>query len=119
MCLETIISVVIIELSFLSIWYLINKVRNSKNKVIREFDNGYEFYSSLSDKDKDEYWREDTKIVNQFFLIIFIFIHITLLLCVFLSFEMIYICLLVISFIILLVVFIRKSLALQRKYKNK
>lgn len=48
------------------IWLGMNMIRNSNNAIIREWDNGYEFYTLLSDEDKELYWKQDTYILNIF-----------------------------------------------------
>ena len=47
---------------YLLIWYATNKIRSTK--VGKELDNGFEFYNSLSASDKENYWKEDTKILK-------------------------------------------------------
>ena len=55
---------------YLLIWYATNKIRSTK--VGKELDNGFEFYNSLSTSDKENYWKEDTKILNLFFVLFII-----------------------------------------------
>jgi len=56
----------------------IYKIRNSKSKIVRDFDNGNEFHETLNDLDKEKYWKEDTKNLNIFFIILLISIEMTL-----------------------------------------
>jgi len=39
-------------------------------EVGKELDNGFEFYNGLNTSDKEKYWKEDTKILNLFFVFI-------------------------------------------------
>ena len=58
---------VFLNMIYLLIWYATNKIRSTK--VGKELDNGFEFYNSLNTSDKENYWKEDTKILNLFLLI--------------------------------------------------
>lgn len=55
---------IFLNMIYLLIWYATNKIRSTK--VGKELDNGFEFYNSLSASDKENYWKEDTKILNLF-----------------------------------------------------
>ena len=61
---------IFLNMLYLLIWYATNKIRSTK--VGKELDNGFEFYNSLNTSDKENYWKEDTKILNLFF-VLFIF----------------------------------------------
>ena len=51
---------IFLNMLYLLIWYATNKIRSTK--VGKELDNGFEFYNSLNTSDKENYWKEDTKI---------------------------------------------------------
>ena len=53
---------IFLNMIYLLIWYATNKIRSTK--VGKELDNGFEFYNSLSASDKENYWKEDTKILK-------------------------------------------------------
>lgn len=61
---------IFLNMIYLLIWYATNKIRSTK--VGKELDNGFEFYNSLSASDKENYWKEDTKILNLFFVLFII-----------------------------------------------
>lgn len=62
--MDMMITVLIMNALYFIIWVGMNKIRNSNNKTIREWDNGYEFYALLNDEDKELYWKQDTHILN-------------------------------------------------------
>lgn len=68
-----ILSITIVTIIYLIVWFLIIKIRNSRCEIIKDFDNGNDFYESLSELDKENYWKEDTKVLNIFFLILLFF----------------------------------------------
>lgn len=105
----------IVNVVYIMVWILVNKLRNSKNKIIREYDNGNEFYESLSELDKEKYWREDTKNINLFFLSFLVFIEIALFLYGINS--ILWIISLSLGFIISLVVVVILSVRLKKKYR--
>ena len=115
--MELFIGILITDLLFILFWFLMNKAR--KSQIMKELDNGYEFYLSLDDKDKEMYWKEDTRLVNYFFMTIFVFIQLLILTCVILPFQMIYLYLTILGFILTFVIFVRESLKLQKKYKKQ
>ena len=39
--------------------FFTNKIKNSHLQIVREWDNGYEFYETLNPIDKEKYWKED------------------------------------------------------------
>ncbi|WP_270524877.1 hypothetical protein [Longibaculum muris] len=49
---DMVIVVIIVNLIYFVIWISINKLRNSNITFIKEWDNGNEFYESLSENDK-------------------------------------------------------------------
>lgn len=55
---------ILLNMIYLLIWYATNKIRSTK--VGKELDNGFEFYNSLNTSDKENYWKEDTKIYKYF-----------------------------------------------------
>ena len=61
---------IFLNMLYLLIWYATNKIRSTK--VGKELDNGFEFYNSLNTSDKENYWKEDTKILNLFFVLFII-----------------------------------------------
>ena len=63
---------------YLLIWYATNKIRSTK--VGKELDNGFEFYNGLNTSDKEKYWKEDTKILNLFFVLFIISMDISVIL---------------------------------------
>ena len=73
-----ILMVFIVNAVYLAIWYAVYKIRTSKRKELRIWDNGYEFFDSLDDGVKERYWKEDTKIIHTFFIIFLFFLEITL-----------------------------------------
>lgn len=107
---------IIIHVVYFIVWFFINKIRNSKSAVIREWDNGNEFYESLSAKDKELYWKEDTKILNSFFIIFLFFLE-----CTLISFFFnicIWLFILISGIVISCIVAIVMSLKLRSKYKK-
>lgn len=61
--MENIIFVIIsVHLIYFIFWFFTNKIKNSHLQIVREWDNGYEFYETLNPIDKEKYWKEDTKI---------------------------------------------------------
>ena len=66
--MENIIFVIIsVHLIYFIFWFFTNKIKNSHLQIVREWDNGYEFYETLNPIDKEKYWKEDTKNLNYFF----------------------------------------------------
>lgn len=63
---------------YLLIWHATNKIRSTK--VGKELDNGFEFYNSLNTSDRENYWKEDTKILNLFFVLFIISMDISVIL---------------------------------------
>ena len=61
---------IFLNMIYLLIWYATNKIRSTK--VGKELDNGFEFYNGLNTSDKEKYWKEDTKILNLFFVLFII-----------------------------------------------
>lgn len=75
---DMVIVVIIVNLIYFVIWIGINKLRNSNKTFIKEWDNGNEFYESLSENDKRIYWKQDTHILNRGLLIFFSFMNLAL-----------------------------------------
>lgn len=69
---------IFLNMIYLLIWYATNKIRSTK--VGKELDNGFEFYNSLNTSDKENYWKEDTKILNLFFVLFIISTNISFIL---------------------------------------
>ena len=63
---------IFLNMIYLLIWHATNKIRSTK--AGKELDNGFEFYNSLNTSDKENYWKEDTKILNLFFVLFIILI---------------------------------------------
>ena len=52
---DKVIVAVIVNILYLIIWKSFQKIRNSNNVTIKEWDNGNEFYESLNNIDKNVY----------------------------------------------------------------
>lgn len=104
---------IFLNMIFLLIWYATNKIRSTK--VGKELDNGFEFYKSLSTSDKENYWKEDTKILNLFFVLFIISMNISVILLF--NENNLWIFSLVAGLIISSVVAIILSINLKKKYK--
>ncbi len=94
---------------------MIIKIRNSRYEVSKDFDNGNDFYESLSELDKENYWKEDTKDLNIFFLILLFFVELTMFL-LFIENKMWFL-FLIIGIVISVITGIILSIKLKRKYK--
>lgn len=105
----------IINIVYLIIWFSVIKIRNSQCKIIKDFDNGNEFYESLNDSYKESYWKEDTKILNMFFLLLLVFIEISLFFL--LKTNNLWILSLILGLVISSIIAIILSIKLKRKYK--
>lgn len=101
---------------YLLSWFLINKVRTSKAKIVLDFDNGNEFYESLDKLDQDKYWKEDTRNLNVFMAVLLLFLEITLYLLYKRS-DM-WLLSLVIGLIVSISMGILLSVKLQKKYRK-
>lgn len=110
-----ILSITIVTIIYLIVWFLIIKIRNSRCEIIKDFDNGNDFYKSLSELDKENYWKEDTKILNIFFLILLFFVEFAIFL-LFIENKMWFLSL-IIGIIISVITGIILSIKLKRKYK--
>lgn len=75
---DIVIVTVIVNILYFIIWVVLNKLRDSSDMTIKEWDNGNEFYESLSDVDKKVYWKQDTRILNIFLSVYLLFIECTL-----------------------------------------
>lgn len=75
---DIVIIIVIVNTLYFITWIVFNKLRNSNNMTIKEWDNGYEFYKSLSNNDRSIYWKQDTHILNIVFSVLLFFIECTL-----------------------------------------
>lgn len=103
---------IILNMIYLLIWHATNKIRSTK--VGKELDNGFEFYNSLNTSDKEKYWKEDTKILNLFFVLFIISMDISVILF---NENNLWIFSLVAGLIISSVVAIILSINLKKKYK--
>ena len=70
---------IFLNMIYLLIWHATNKIRSTK--AGKELDNGFEFYNSLNTSDKENYRKEDTKILNLFFVLFIISMNISFILC--------------------------------------
>lgn len=104
---------IFLNMIYLLIWYATNKIRSTK--VGKELDSGFEFYNSLNNSDKENYWKEDTKILNLFFVFFIISMDISVLLLF--NENNLWIFSLVVGLIISSVVAIILSINLRKKYK--
>lgn len=110
-----ILSITIVTIIYLIVWFLIIKIRNSRCEIIKDFDNGNDFYESLSELDKENYWKEDTKVLNIFFLILLFFLELVMFL-LFIENKMWFLSL-IIGIVISVITGIILSIKLKRKYK--
>ena len=85
-------------------------------KIVRELDNGNEFYETLSDRDKERYWKEDTKNLNIFFIVLLFFIEFSLYVF-YKENSVLSILTFIVGVVISLVVTIILSVKLRKKYK--
>lgn len=100
-------------MTFSLVWYATSKIRSTK--VGKELDNGFEFCNSLNTSDKENYWKEDTKILNLFFVLFIISMDISFILLF--NKNNLWIFSLVAGLIISTVVVIILSINLKKKYK--
>lgn len=114
---EEILVAIIVNVVYLAFWYIFIKMRNSKNHIVKQWDNGYAFYSSLSETDKERYWKEDTKVLKIFLLLLLFFIEGTLFLNIVLPNTIYWIICLIIGLLISSIVAIVLSSKLQKKFK--
>lgn len=114
--MKNMIVCIVINVVYLVIWLLTNKIRNSKNKIIRDFDCGNEFYEFLDEQRKEEYWKEDTKILNIFFIVFLFFLEISVLFIY--QKSNLWILSLMIGLIIATVIAIILNIRLKKKFKN-
>lgn len=98
---------IFLNMIYLLIWYATNKIRSTK--VGKELDNG------LNTSDKEKYWKEDTKILNLFFVLFIISMDISVILLF--NENNLWIFSLVAGLIISSVVAIILSINLKKKYK--
>ncbi len=107
----------VVNAVYLLLWILINKRRNSKSTTIRTFDNGYEFYTALSEDKKEKYWSEDTKNLNVFFFLFLMFLEAAV---YFIGMNSIWwMFALLIGLLFSTAIEILLSVKLRRKYKNE
>ena len=114
-----ILMVFIVNAVYLAIWYAVYKIRTSKRKELRIWDNGYEFFDSLDDGVKERYWKEDTKIIHTFFIIFLFFLDITLFLYYINSTKLYWIISLSIGIVASLSVAMILSVKLQKKFRSR
>ncbi len=110
-----ILSITIVTIVYLIVWFMIIKIRNSRCEIVKNFDNGSDFYESLSELDKENYWKEDTKVLNIFFLILLFFVEFAMFL-LFIENKMWFLPL-IIGTVISVITGIILSIKLKRKYK--
>lgn len=111
-----ILVIIVVNVVYLVAWILTNTIRNSKNKAIRDYDNGNEFYESLNEFDKERYWKEDTKNLNIFFIIFLVFLEATMYLLY--KNSSLWLLSLIIGLVTSSVIAIILSVKLKRKYKS-
>ena len=104
---------IFLNMIYLLIWHATNKIRSTK--AGKELDNGFEFYNSLNTSDKENYWKEGTKILNLFFVLFIISMDISVILLF--NENNLWIFSLVAGLIISSVVAIILSINLKKKYK--
>lgn len=114
-----ILMVFIVNAVYLAIWYAVYKIRTSKRKELRIWDNGYEFFDSLDDGVKERYWKEDTKIIHTFFFIFLFFLEITLFLYYIDSTKLYWIISLSIGIVASVGVAMILSVKLQKKFRSR
>ena len=114
-----ILMVFIVNAVYLAIWYAVYKIRTSKRKESRIWDNGYEFFDSLDDGVKERYWKEDTKIIHTFFIIFLFFLEITLFLYYIDSTKLYWIISLSIGIVASVGVAMILSVKLQKKFRSR
>lgn len=107
-----------VHLLYFLIWFFTNKIRNSHLKIVREWDNGYEFYEILSPIDKEKYWKEDTKNLNYFFCVLLFFMEI-MFYCFYKNWTFLWILSLIIGLITSSIVYIVLDMKLKKKYITK
>ena len=107
--MKNIILISVINVVYLVTWFLMN--------IIRNYDNGNEFYKSLNASDKETYWKEDTKNLNIFFIIFLIFLEVTMYLLY--KDSGLWISFLIIGVVISPIIAIILSVKSQRKYKSQ
>ena len=115
----SILMVFIVNAVYLAIWYAVYKIRTSKRKELRIWDNGYEFFDSLDDGVKERYWKEDTKIIHTFFIIFLFFLEITLFLYYIDSTKLYWIISLSIGIVASVGVAMILSVKLQKKFRSR
>lgn len=47
--------IISVHLIYFIFWFFTNKIKNSHLQIVREWDNGYEFYETLNPIDKEKY----------------------------------------------------------------
>lgn len=114
-----ILMVFIVNAVYLAIWYAVYKIRTSKRKELRIWDNGYEFFDSLDNGVKERYWKEDTKIIHTFFIIFLFFLEITLFLYYIDTTKLYWIISLSIGIVASVSVAMILSVKLQKKFRSR
>lgn len=114
--MENIIFVIIsVHLIYFIFWFFTNKIKNSHLQIVREWDNGYEFYETLNPIDKEKYWKEDTKNLNYFFCVLLFFTEI-MFYGLYINWTFLWILSLIIGLIISSIVYIVLDKKLKKKY---
>lgn len=107
----------IIDIVYLLIVYLIYRFRCSKNEDVRMFNNDYEFYESLPDEARKEYWSKETVNVMWLMAGIGIELNLAFLLYTFIHDEVLMIRLNVIFIIAVLAVYAVRNRRLVKRCK--
>lgn len=108
---------VIIDIVYLLIVYLIYRSRCSKNEDMRMFNNDYEFYESLPDEARKEYWSKETNNIMCLMAGIGIELNLAFLLYKFIRNEVLIIGLNVIFIIAVLTVYVIRNRRLVKRVK--
>lgn len=112
----SLIIIIVVNILYLSIWFAVYKIRCTKNSIIREWDNGNEFYEMLDDTQKEAYWKEDTKIVNIFLCVFLLFLESSFIL--FYLENILWIPVLILGFLIAFSTTIVLSIKCRKKYRR-
>lgn len=108
---------VFINIVLCIIWLMIHKLRKSSSGAVKIWDNSYEFYESLGEKEKQEYWEADSRLIDFFFLLLFVIMEVTLLLYISLRNPVYWIVFFLFGLSVLCGYSMKKSWDLQKKFK--
>ena len=110
--------VVFVNVVYILFSILLIRLRSSNNRIMKEWDNGYDFYASLNDVDKESYWKEDTKILKIVLcVLLFVVDSVLFLYCVFPT-QWYWLIILIIGGILSIMTAILLSIRLQKKYRR-